>query len=225
MKIFSVAVTTLTLCAPLAYAQTKPAAKHMTPAEVSAESADEEPDEQGMEKEESEAKINDKSSSAKGLGLDRNPLGNKKSTGEAPSVESQSEELDEAADDILDQSFSQPGVDQNTGHVKKNLSGEARVNVPKKSAPDKGVAIGTKPKVIDPEAEEQQQAVIITDKTIIKKIQKALIKKGAQINADGVMGATTVAAIKDFQSDNGLKPDGNPGPTTMAKLGIVYIKK
>lgn len=224
MKIFPIVVGTALIFSAQANAQTQPSPKQKTPAEVSAESADEEPDEQGMEKEESEGKLTDKSSSANGVGLDANPLGNKKSTGDDNSGTSHSDKLDEAADDILDQSFSQPGIDQNTGHDNKNRSGEANVNVPIKSAPDQSAGLGKKHKPVNNELVEKKQSVVITDKTIIKKIQKALIKKGAQISVDGVMGETTVAAIKEFQSENGLKPDGSPGPSTMAKLGIVYIQ-
>lgn len=224
MKIFFVLAYTATFLTTQGFAQSEADTKQKTPAEVSAESADEEPDEQGMEKEESDTRVNDKSSSAKSLGLDANPLGNKKSNGDDATT-NQLEEMDEAADDILDQSFSQPGVDQNTGHVKKNRSGGAKVAVPKKSAPIHTEGLGKKHKPVKSDVEEKNKPVVITDKNIIKKIQKALIKKGAKISVDGVMGESTIDAIKTFQSEHDLTPDGSPGPSTMAKLGIVYIQK
>jgi len=66
---------------------------------------------------------------------------------------------------------------------------------------------------------------VITDKQVILKIQRALTKHGAKLNQDGVMGDSTISALKDFQEKNGLKADGNPGPATLTKLGIVYIGK
>ena len=69
-----------------------------------------------------------------------------------------------------------------------------------------------------------------TDQTRILSIQQALKDKGygsllgtTGKNADGVdgrLGPKTVAAIKKFQTDNGLTPDGIVGPQTAPKLGI-----
>lgn len=52
----------------------------------------------------------------------------------------------------------------------------------------------------------------------ILSIQKALIKKGYDIVADGRSGRRTTQAIEDFQSKNNLHPDGVAGPKTRAKL-------
>ncbi len=49
----------------------------------------------------------------------------------------------------------------------------------------------------------------------VKKLQAAL-----NINADGKFGRGTREAVVDFQSKNGLEPDGFAGPTTLAKLGV-----
>ena len=38
--------------------------------------------------------------------------------------------------------------------------------------------------------------------------------------ADGVFGKKTEAAVKAFQTDNGLKADGIAGPQTLALLGL-----
>ncbi len=52
-----------------------------------------------------------------------------------------------------------------------------------------------------------------------KEIQKALKNAGYYDGAiDGKIGAKTRAAIKAFQTDNGLKADGIPGRQTKEKL-------
>jgi len=55
----------------------------------------------------------------------------------------------------------------------------------------------------------------------IKELQEQLIAKGYDLGpkgADGKYGPKTRAAVKKFQEDNGLKPDGDAGPNTIAKL-------
>ena len=50
------------------------------------------------------------------------------------------------------------------------------------------------------------------------KIQKALVAQGYKVTADGKFGAKTQAAVKAFQTKNGLTSDGVVGPKTWAKL-------
>ncbi len=52
----------------------------------------------------------------------------------------------------------------------------------------------------------------------IKNIQEALIKNGAKIKADGIMGKHTRAAIRSFQKKHGLKVTGKLDKMTLAKL-------
>lgn len=52
----------------------------------------------------------------------------------------------------------------------------------------------------------------------ISTIQEFLNKAGYQLEIDGRRGPKTLAAIRDFQSKNGLEVDGLPGPITLAKL-------
>lgn len=52
----------------------------------------------------------------------------------------------------------------------------------------------------------------------VRAAQKALIKDGAKIKADGLMGRHTRAAIKAFQKKNHLKVTGRLDKETMAKL-------
>lgn len=183
--------------------------KSKTPAQSSAEALEEAPTEQGMEDDEESTQPTtpDQSSKASGIGLDGNALPKKKQPADEPGTKFQSEDLDEAADDILNESFSQPGYDQNTGHTKKNKTGEIKVAVPEVKAPLPGVQLEKRTNNKKEEAEKAEK-VVITDKQVILKIQKALVKHGASLNPDGVMGASTIEALKEFQDKNGLKPDG-----------------
>lgn len=55
----------------------------------------------------------------------------------------------------------------------------------------------------------------------VRQIQERLIKWGYLTGkADGVYGAKTEAAVKRFQSNNGLTPDGIAGSATLEKIGI-----
>ena len=52
----------------------------------------------------------------------------------------------------------------------------------------------------------------------VKKLQEAL-----GIGADGIFGAGTEKALKEFQQKNGLAADGMAGPETLAKTGAFGI--
>ncbi len=57
----------------------------------------------------------------------------------------------------------------------------------------------------------------------VKQIQTALKNKGYYTGKiDGIFGKLTTAAVKKFQSDNGLKSDGIVGAETMRKLGVTF---
>lgn len=49
----------------------------------------------------------------------------------------------------------------------------------------------------------------------------AQMQKALGIGADGVFGAGTEKAVKEFQAKNGLAADGIAGPETLARLGGV----
>lgn len=55
----------------------------------------------------------------------------------------------------------------------------------------------------------------------VTRIQTALTEKGYFSSAiDGIFGEKTLAAVKNFQRDNGLDADGIVGPLTMEALGL-----
>ena len=57
--------------------------------------------------------------------------------------------------------------------------------------------------------------------TEVSNIQKRLAAWGYYYgDIDGIYGSRTVAAVKKFQSANGLTPDGIAGPATLAKIGL-----
>ncbi len=55
---------------------------------------------------------------------------------------------------------------------------------------------------------------------VVKALQDALNARGERLDADGIFGAATRAAVVAFQARNGLDPDGVVGPLTRAALGI-----
>lgn len=60
----------------------------------------------------------------------------------------------------------------------------------------------------------------------IANIQKTLLALGyalPQHGVDGIRGPETIAAVKQFQQDNGLQVDGDPGPETVAKLNQILV--
>ncbi|MCG6904172.1 MAG: peptidoglycan-binding protein [Rhodobacter sp.] len=52
----------------------------------------------------------------------------------------------------------------------------------------------------------------------VKEIQRALADKGYDIMTDGEFGPITEGIVIEFQSDNGLEPDGIVGPKTLKAL-------
>ena len=57
--------------------------------------------------------------------------------------------------------------------------------------------------------------------TDVKELQEALLREGYDLGsygADGKFGSETLSAVRAFQHDNGLTPDGIVGPKTLAAL-------
>lgn len=55
---------------------------------------------------------------------------------------------------------------------------------------------------------------------VVRRIQKAL-----HLYPDGIFGNMTELAVRKWQQENGLKPDGIVGPATLAKLLPLFVKK
>ena len=60
---------------------------------------------------------------------------------------------------------------------------------------------------------------------VVRQIQKALAGAGLKVIVDGIFGAITEEAVRQFQMRHGLKPDGIVGPATLAKLIPSRFKK
>ena len=59
----------------------------------------------------------------------------------------------------------------------------------------------------------------------VRKVQKELISREFSLGkkgADGAYGRLTEAAVRRFQSENGLKQDGIVGKNTAEKLGFIW---
>lgn len=54
----------------------------------------------------------------------------------------------------------------------------------------------------------------------VKALQSALLQKGLTVDTDGIFGKDTEAAVKQFQTSQGLGADGVAGPKTKAALGL-----
>ena len=52
----------------------------------------------------------------------------------------------------------------------------------------------------------------------VKKLQEELNKQGYKLDVDGIYGAKTQAAVKDYQKSSGLAVDGIAGVQTTGAL-------
>lgn len=57
----------------------------------------------------------------------------------------------------------------------------------------------------------------------VRKLQTALKRAGASLTVDGAYGPKTEQAVKNFQSDNGLTPDGICGPATWGAISLYTL--
>lgn len=68
-------------------------------------------------------------------------------------------------------------------------------------------------------AKEGEQAI---SRRMGWKVQAALnAQVGSKLDLDGVMGAKTVDALKQFQQKSGLQASGKPDQDTLKKLGVM----
>lgn len=61
---------------------------------------------------------------------------------------------------------------------------------------------------------------MMTNKTWVKHVQRALVNNGADIRVDGMCGKKTIDAIRAFQKAHALKVTGMPNPETLQALGV-----
>jgi peptidoglycan hydrolase-like protein with peptidoglycan-binding domain len=80
------------------------------------------------------------------------------------------------------------------------------------------VGPATRSKLIPAPVVAARLLTIGTNGTDVKLLQTGLNKNGYKLISDGFFGKLTLAAVKSYQSKNGLKVDGLVGPATLAKL-------
>ncbi len=71
-----------------------------------------------------------------------------------------------------------------------------------------------------PESTEDTTPLLLYGYTgeAVKRLQTILNTQGFDLEVDGSFGPATLAAVKAFQENNGLDPDGKVGPLTWGKL-------
>ena len=68
--------------------------------------------------------------------------------------------------------------------------------------------------------EQPQSAASGVDQSTIRQAQEKLSDKGHEVQADGVLGPKTQAAVKEFQQSEGLQASGKLDQETLAALGV-----
>jgi peptidoglycan hydrolase-like protein with peptidoglycan-binding domain len=68
--------------------------------------------------------------------------------------------------------------------------------------------------------QEQQSTAPGMDQNTIRQAQEKLSSKGHDVQADGVLGPKTQAAVKEFQEKEGIQASGRLDQETLAALGV-----
>jgi peptidoglycan hydrolase-like protein with peptidoglycan-binding domain len=58
----------------------------------------------------------------------------------------------------------------------------------------------------------------------VRSLQENLTKLGYTVDADGVYGAATERAVREFQDSYGLDADGKAGIQTMTKIAELLVE-
>jgi peptidoglycan hydrolase-like protein with peptidoglycan-binding domain len=68
---------------------------------------------------------------------------------------------------------------------------------------------------------QQKETALNLDQRKVSELQKALNEKGFAVGAEnGIIGPSTIGAIRSFQSQEGLTATGQPDQQTLNALGI-----
>ena len=70
------------------------------------------------------------------------------------------------------------------------------------------------------EQPQQQSTAPGVEQGTIKQAQEKLSSKGHDVQADGVLGPKTQAALKEFQQKEGIQASGRLDQETLAALGV-----
>jgi peptidoglycan hydrolase-like protein with peptidoglycan-binding domain len=126
-------------------------------------------------------------------------------------------ELEEEADALLQKSFSQPGTHQDSGWNGTEGAEKAKVNAPEQKSLGKPVEKSAPRHVT---VNDDPTAPVTLDRADRINVQRALMKLGHKLRADGKFGAQTRAAIVEFQKSKGLTASGDVDGETMSALGL-----
>ena len=76
------------------------------------------------------------------------------------------------------------------------------------------------PSASQEQPQQQQSTAPGMDQNTIKQAQEKLSSKGHDVQADGVLGPQTQAALKEFQEKEGIQASGRLDQETLAALGV-----
>jgi peptidoglycan hydrolase-like protein with peptidoglycan-binding domain len=76
------------------------------------------------------------------------------------------------------------------------------------------------PSASQEQSQQQQSTAPGMDQGTIKQVQEKLSDKGHDVQADGVLGPKTQAALKEFQQKEGIQASGRLDQETLAALGV-----
>jgi len=85
---------------------------------------------------------------------------------------------------------------------------------------DKHGQSGTSEPSARQEQPQQQSTAPGMEQGTIKQAQEKLSSKGHDVQADGVLGPKTQAAVKEFQQKEGIQASGRLDTETLAALGV-----
>lgn len=117
-----------------------------------------------------------------------------------------------------------------------NTDGAVGPSVRDALALNSGTAVGTRPSAVDRIKEKikdkidqvkgKTNALASINRTLrrgdegedVRLVQEVLVARGFDIKVDGKYGQGTQSAVRQFQRNNGLNPDGSVGPITLERL-------